>query len=177
MRTATHDETAKCAIAADGTTVSIRAVTPADDTGLADLYGGCSDQSRYLRFHAHRRGLRTGEAAYLAAADGRQRIALVATAADRLVADARVEPLGGGDGEAAVLVADDAQRGGLGGALLTRLTDRATTAGYRRLLLHILPENTGMLRLAGRFGATPVSTDGRAVTFVIPLPLSGRFGS
>jgi GNAT superfamily N-acetyltransferase len=176
MATATGYGSRDTVRVAGGASVAIRPITPDDAADLDDLYAGCSDQSRYQRLHSCRRRLRNGEAEYLAGADGRTRIALVATVDGRLVADARAEPLGGGDVEAALLVHDDLHRGGLGRALLARLIDRAAAAGYRRMLLHVLPENRAMVGLAGRFGATPVGTDGWAVTFAIPLPPTGRFG-
>jgi len=166
-------------VLAGGTAVEIRPVQPADADGLVEFYGRCSAESRYLRFHSPKPGLRRCEAEYLASPDGDRRVALVATGDDGVVADARLEPLpgdGDGDAEAAFMVRDDLQRCGLGGVLFARLIERAEASGYRRLLLHVLPENRTMVRLAGRFGAMPVGTDGIAVTFAVPLPRSGRNG-
>jgi GNAT superfamily N-acetyltransferase len=176
MATAIMQPTQETVVLGDRRSVMIRPISPADAAPLGDFVARCSADSLYLRFHSGRRRLRTGEAEYLAAADGRERIALVATVDGRLVADARVEPLRGADGEAAVLIADELHRCGLGRALLSRLIELATARGYRRLLLHVLPENAAMVRLAGRFGATPIATDGWTVTLGIALPLSQRFG-
>lgn len=158
----------------DGSSVRIRPIRPDDADGLVDLFARCTDRSRYLRFHSWKRRLRTSEAQYLAGCDGRRRIALVATVPDsgqeRIVADVRLEPLDDGDAEAALLVRDDLQGCGLGGALLARLLAEAAAGGRRRLILEILPENRAMVGLAGRFGATPLSSDGRSVRFALPVP-------
>lgn len=154
---------------AGGTIVEIRPIQPADAPELVELYRRCSAQSRYLRFHSWKPRLRGCEAEYLAAADGERRLALVATAEGYLVADAHVEPLEDGDAEAAVIVRDDFHGRGLGRALVAALVDRAAAGGYRRLLLHVLPENEAMVRLASRFGAAVVGTDGPAVVFAVAL--------
>jgi GNAT superfamily N-acetyltransferase len=164
----------------DGRAARIRPIGPDDADGLVEFFGRCTDLSRYLRFHSWKQRLRTSEAHYLAGSDGRQRIALVASVLEsgheRIVADVRLEPLDDGDAEAALIVRDDLQGCGLGGALLARLLAEAAAAGWRRLILEILPENRAMVELAGRFGATPLSTDGRSVRFALPVtrrPSSG----
>src|SRR4051794_32386129 len=100
MPTATVQTTQDEVMLADGVTVRIRPVRPDDAAALAELYGGCSARSRYLRLHSCRQRLCSGEAELMAAADGTGRIALVGTVDGRLVADGRVEPLQGGNCEA-----------------------------------------------------------------------------
>lgn len=46
----------------------------------------------------------------------------------------------------------------------------AADLGVRRLLLEILPENSAMLALAGRFAAEPVAFDGRSVLYAVEVP-------
>src|SRR5438270_9900665 len=80
----------------DGRVVQIRPVVDGDAAGLVDLHLRCSPESRYFRFHSPKPRLRPAEAAYLAGADGTERVALVATVVEdgkaRIVADARIEP-------------------------------------------------------------------------------------
>lgn len=158
----------------DGRVVQVRPVGPADADGLVDLHARCSPDSRYLRFHSAKPKLRPAEAAYLAATDGCQRVALVASVADagaaeRIVADARFDVTGPGTAEAAFLVRDDFQGTGLGSALLERLVAEAAALGLARLVLDVLVENRAMITVATRAGARPGRFDGRSVIFTIPV--------
>jgi RimJ/RimL family protein N-acetyltransferase len=152
-------------------TLQIRPVTGADAGRLVDLHARCSETARYFRFHAAKPRLRAAEADYLAAVDGRGRVALAATTVEdgeeRIVADARFDLLGDGDAEAALLIRDDVAGRGLGRLLLGRLLELAADLGVRRVLLDILPENQAMLALARRVGAEPVGSDGRSVLYAV----------
>ena len=154
-------------------TLEIRPVTAADAGRLVELHTRCSDQARYLRFHAAKPRLRAVEADYLASVDGRARVALAATTMEdgeeRIVADARFALPGDGDAEAALLIRDDMTGRGLGSLLLGRLSELAAGLGVRRLLLDILPENRAMLALARRVGAEPVGFDGRSVLYGVEV--------
>lgn len=152
--------------------VTVRPVTAADAPHLVELHARCSDEARYFRFHAPKPRLRAAEASYLAAVDGRTRVAFAATVVEdggeRIVADARFD-ITGDDAEAAVLVRDDLAGHGLGHLLLGRLLEVATSLGARRVVLDILPENRAMLALARRVGAEPVGFDGRSVLYAVSL--------
>jgi acetyltransferase len=154
-------------------TLEIRPVTPDDAGRLIDLVDRCSDGARYFRFHAAKPRLRAPEAEYLAAVDGRARVALVATGTEdgdeRIVADARFDVVGDGDAEAALLLRDDVTNRGLGTLLLDRLLELAAGLEIRRILLDILPENRAMLALAHRVGAQPVAFDGRSVLYAVEV--------
>ena len=154
--------------------LQIRPVTGADAERLVDLHARCSDEARYFRFHAAKPRLRAAEADYLAAVDGRARVALAATVVDdgeeRIVADARFDLVGDGDAEAALLIRDDMTGRGLGRLLLGRLLELAAGLGVRRVLLDILPENRAMLALARRVGAAPAGFDGQSVLYAVELP-------
>ena len=151
--------------------LQIRPVTATDAGGLVELHSRCSQQAQYFRFHAAKPRLRPAEAGYLAAVDGRARVALAATVVEdgteRIVADARFDLVGDGDAEAALLVRDDCAGQGLGSRLLGRLLELAAGLGVRRLLLDILADNTAMLALARRVGAEPVAFDGRSVLYAV----------
>ena len=154
-------------------TLQIRPVR-ADDAGrLVELHARCSEEARYFRFHAAKPRLRAAEAEYLAAVDGRARVALAATTVEggeeRIVADARFDLTGDGDAEAALLIRDDMTGRGLGTLLLDRLLELAAAIGVRRVLLDILPENRPMLALARRVGGGPVGFDGRSVLFAVEV--------
>ncbi len=153
--------------------LSIRPVRTDDARRLMDLYSRCSEEARYFRFHAAKPRLRAAEAEYLAAIDGRARVALAAMTTEdgeeRIVADARFDQIGDGDAEAAVLIRDDVTGRGLGTLLLDRLLEMAAGVGVRRVLLDILAENRAMLALAHRVGAEPVAFDGRSVLYAVEV--------
>ena len=155
------------------TTLSIRPVTTDDAGRLVDLHARCSDDARYFRFHAAKPRLRAAEAGWLAAADGRARVALAATVTEdgeeRIVADVRFDIVGDGVAEAALLVRDDMAGRGLGRRLLEQLLERAAGLGVRRVVFDILPENRAMLALARRVGAEPVGFDGRSVLYGVEI--------
>jgi acetyltransferase len=151
----------------------IRPVT-ADDAGrLVDLVARCSDDARYFRFHAAKPRLRAAEAGWLAAVDGRARVALAATAVEdgeeRIVADARFDVTGDGEAEVAILIRDDMAGRGLGRLLVERLLALAAGLGVRRVLFDILPENRAMLALARRVGAGPLGFDGHSVVYGLDI--------
>ncbi|HEV7688012.1 MAG TPA: GNAT family N-acetyltransferase [Acidimicrobiia bacterium] len=152
-------------------TLEIRPVTAADAGRLVELHARCSEEARYFRFHAAKPRLRAVEADYLAAVDGRGRVALAATVVEdgeeRIVADARFDLVGDGDAEAALLIRDDMTGQGLGRLLLGRLLELAAGLGVRRVVLDILPENRAMLALARRVGAEPAGFDGRSVLYAV----------
>jgi len=152
-------------------TLAIRPVTAADAGRLVDLHARCSGTALYFRFHAAKPRPRAVEADYLAAVDGRGRVALAATITEdgeeRIVADARFDLVGDGDAEAALLIRDDMAGRGLGRLLLGRLLELAAGLGVRRVLLDILPENRAMLALARRVGAEPAGFDGRSVLYAV----------
>jgi GNAT superfamily N-acetyltransferase len=154
-------------------TLQIRPVTADDADRLVDLHARCSDQARYFRFHAAKPRLRPSEAGYLAAVDGRARVALAAVTVEdgeeRIVADARFDVMGDGDAEAALLVRDDVAGLGLGTLLLDKLLALAAGLGVRRVVFDILPENVAMLALARRVGAGPVAFDGRSVLYAVEV--------
>jgi GNAT superfamily N-acetyltransferase len=155
--------------------LQIRPLTAADSGRLIELHNRCSETARYFRFHAAKPRLRAVEADYLAAVDGRARVALAATTVEdgeeRIVADARFDVLDNGDGdaEAALLIRDDMAGRGLGRHLLDRLLELAAGLGVRRVLLDILPENAAMLALARRVGGEPVAFDGRSVLYAVEV--------
>jgi len=154
-------------------TLQIRPTRADDADRLVDLHNRCSDEARYFRFHAAKPRLRAAEAGYLAAVDGRARVALAAVTVEdgeeRILADARFDVIGNGDAEAALLVRDDAAGLGLGTLLLDRLLAIAGGLGVRRIVLDILPENHAMLALARRVGAEPVAFDGRSVLYAVEV--------
>jgi GNAT superfamily N-acetyltransferase len=126
-----------------GEEVRIRRLTPADAPLLDRILDGMSPMSRYRRFHSPKPRLTSAERAYLAGADGRDHLALVALDAHgaplgvaravRLAEDPRAAEL-------AVSVIDAFHRRGLGMELVNRLADDAAAVGIDRLVAVVLTD-------------------------------------
>jgi acetyltransferase len=158
---------------ADGRCARLRPVRP-DDVAVEQAFvGALSPQSRRRRFHGAMNRLPEAALRAMTAIDHRHHVALVAEAgcsdgAARLVADARyVREQGGADhtAEFAIAVADDWQGLGLGRALMRRIAAIAQSHGLVALRGSVLVENTPMLALMRRLGATlhPEPGDGSIV--------------
>jgi len=114
------------------------------------VFAGLSEQSRYLRFHAPMPRLTSAFRKRLIDIDGVDHAAVVARIGEHPIGIARLVRTGLGQGELAISVVDRWQRQGVGRCLLTALAELATRLGYAELHGDVLPENTGMLRLAKR---------------------------
>ena len=116
---------------------------PTDHLALADAFERLSDDSRYMRFLAHRDTLTPDELHYLSVVDHYDHEALVAVDAGRIVGVSRYvrDPARPAVGEVSVVVAEDWRRRGLARTLLLRLGDRARAAGIRRFEGSALPHN------------------------------------
>jgi GNAT superfamily N-acetyltransferase len=123
--------------------VAYRELTPADAPLLDQILEGMSDQSRYRRFHGPKPRLTGKERSYLAAADGRDHLALLALApSGEPVAVGRVvrEREDPERGELAVSVVDAWQRHGIGIELVRRLSRAAAAVGIERIVAVVLTD-------------------------------------
>lgn len=150
---------------ADGATVRIRSITPADADAIREGMTRLSERSRYLRFHAPVSALSEAHVKHLVEVDHRSHEALVAEScgdlAPRALGIARFVDEGDGVPEFAIVVVDEAQGRGVGRALLRELFAAARAAGYRSLRAEVLAENTAMMRLLAREArGLDVSRDG-----------------
>ena len=144
-------------VLADGTTVTLRAISPQDADIEQDFVRRLSPRSKQLRFLSGIRELTPlmlarfthleypDEAAFLATveSDGRERQVGVARFASGSSASCR---------EFAVVVADEWQGRGIATALLRKLFRVAVIAGTHAIEGVVLRENARMLQLARDFG-------------------------
>lgn len=153
----------------DGTRIEVRPIRAEDAERLEEAFGRLSDDSRRRRFLAPKARLSKHELHYFTEVDHHRHEALVAVDVDRdgaIVGVARFikledEP---GTAEAAITVADDWQRRGVGTVLLEHLRARARDEGVTTFLAEVLPENEERIRalfghvgeLSDRRGALPV---------------------
>ena len=146
----------------------VRRAVPGDRAALAAMFGRCSLETRYRRFHApvHKMPER-----YLAAAlAGRpDHYALVAAAPSgaitALASACATEP---GTMEVGILVEDSWQGRGLGGFLLGRLVRHARRRGVGVIAAVILREQAWILRLLRAHGDCE-TTSSREATFATLL--------
>src|SRR5919198_1180882 len=138
----------------DGSKVLIRPIEPGDEAQLHEAFSRMSERSVYFRFFSPLKRLPEELAPRLARVDYEARFALVAVDGQgRISGVARYDRAPGTDtAEVAVAVVDEAQRRGLGGALLTLLARVAREHGIRNFSLIVLPENQSMLGLLRRLG-------------------------
>jgi RimJ/RimL family protein N-acetyltransferase len=137
---------------ADGTTLRMRPIRPADEPRLVALFHRLSPRTVYQRFFRAYDRLPDHWYRHFANVDYRTRLALVAEdespAGPVLRAVARYEPGDTPDTtEIAIVVEDGWQNRGLGGLMLDALLAAAEARGRRRFTADVLAENQPMLRL------------------------------
>jgi GNAT superfamily N-acetyltransferase len=162
---------------ADGTRVTIRPLRPDDRDELRRRFADLSSQTRYRRFLSVPATLSDDAIRYLTEIDGVDHVAIVCTteSLDRKrelgLGVARYVRLEGEPdvAEAAVVVADDAQRRGVGRLLLTTLAEAARERGVRAFRAEVLAENTPMRRILEDLGATVRRVEGDTITFDVDL--------
>jgi acetyl coenzyme A synthetase (ADP forming)-like protein len=129
----------------DGTTLRLRAPTPADSEPLVEFFDGLSEQSVYYRFHGFPTVSEQLVAPFLQP-DWHEQGHLLGELGGRVIALASYVRLRDPTAaECAFVVADDFQRRGIGTRLLERLAERAAAFGIERFVAEVLPENRQML--------------------------------
>jgi GNAT superfamily N-acetyltransferase len=147
------------AVLRDGSTAVLRLVTPDDKELLRHEFTRWSPESRYARFLAPKQSLTDHELDYLCVLDQETHFAIAAVAESGdgtgaavglgvarfiLLPTAPLEPV---TAEAAIAVADDAHRKGIGQLLLMRLCAAAAEREVERFRCEVLVENVSMQEL------------------------------
>lgn len=131
----------------DGSTMRIRPIHPDDAAALQRFHTGQSPESVYLRFFAPLNRLPEKDLYRFTHVDHHERVALVVTWQEEIVAVGRFDQIGSGDAEVAFNVSDAVQGKGLGSVLLEHLAAAGRELGVRRFLADVLPQNARMLRV------------------------------
>lgn len=162
----------------DGTRLLIGRVTPEDAPILAEGFAQLSQESRRLRFLTGKPSLSQAELDYLTNVDGHDHEALGAIdpQTGRGVAIARFvrdedDPT---KAEAAVTVADEWQRRGVGKLLLERLSERARAEGITHFTALVSADNAGMKSLIARLGYPVQISQIRGGTFQYEVAIGPR---
>jgi GNAT superfamily N-acetyltransferase len=159
----------------DGTRLLIGRVTPQDAPMLEEGFLQLSEESRRLRFLTAKPSLSQAELRYLTEVDGHDHEALGAidplsghgVAIARFVRDSEDATRA----EAAITVADEWQRRGVGKLLLARLSDRARREGITHFTALVSGDNRGMQALITRLGYPAHISQVRAGTFLYEVEL------
>ncbi|MFJ6939704.1 GNAT family N-acetyltransferase [Streptomyces sp. NPDC101132] len=156
---------------ADGTTVSVRSVRPADRDEVAAFYQGMSPQNLRLRFFtaSRRSGAQSAERVSRPAAPGRG--ALLAEAGGEAVGLVEYERVPGTEhADLALAVADRWHHRGVGTVLLEHAASRARSEGVKAFSADALSENTAVLRVFSDLGLEVTrSFDGPEVHCLVRL--------
>ncbi|MBA3367702.1 MAG: GNAT family N-acetyltransferase [Geodermatophilaceae bacterium] len=143
-------------VAADGGTVHIRPITPADADGLLGLHARSSERTRYLRFFGPYPRVSDRDLFRFTNVDHHDRVAMIALLGEELIAVGRYERLVDRDeAEVAFLVEDAHQGRGLGSVLLEHLAAAAQERGVRRFVAEVLAENRRMISIFRTAGYQP----------------------
>lgn len=143
-------------IASDGGTVHVRPISPADADDLVEMHGRTSERTRYLRFFGPYPRIPARDLKRFTTVDYRNRVALVVTVGDDLIAVGRYDRYAESDtAEVAFLVEDAHQGRGLGPMLLEHLAAAARENNIKRFAAEVLAENGRMVRTFIDAGYSP----------------------
>lgn len=130
----------------------IRALRPCEEQPIRDLYARLSPRTRYLRFFSPVPSAPDALVRLLTSVDYRRQLALVAEHRGEIVGLASFGAVDDGRAEVGLVVSDDWQRQGVGTALAGRVLRAAERRGFRRFVVHVLPENAAIRRLLSNVG-------------------------
>lgn len=136
----------------DGGVAHLRPIRPEDADLLIDFYARVSPESKYLRFFAPYPELTPRDVQRFTVVDHVDRVALIMTIGDRMVAVGRYDRVRDRDAEVAFLVEDSMQGRGVGPLLLEHLAEAARERGITRFTADVLPQNRAMVGVFAEAG-------------------------
>jgi acetyltransferase len=135
-------------VLADGGTVHLRPITPADADRLRAMHSRLSADTVYMRFFSMVRTLPDSEVERFTTVDHDDRVAFIALLRDEMVGVVRYDRVAGtADAEVAVVVEDAHQGRGLGPLMLEHLAAAGEERGIERFVANVLPSNRRMLEV------------------------------
>ncbi|HEX3261265.1 MAG TPA: GNAT family N-acetyltransferase, partial [Pseudonocardia sp.] len=134
-------------VVADGGTVHLRPIRPADGAALVAFHAGLSARTRYLRYISAYPRIPQRDLERFTHVDHHDRVALVAELAGQIIAVGRYERGSDDTAEVAFVVADAHQGRGIGSVLLEHLAAAARECGVARFRAVVLAENAAMIRV------------------------------
>lgn len=150
----------------------VRAIRPDDAEQLVAFHRHLSPHSVYLRFFTFHPTLSAAEVARFTTVDYVDRLALVATVGDRIIAVGRFDRAPGStEAEVAFVVADEFQHHGIGSLLLDELARAARQRGIEVFKADTLAENSTMLDVFRHTGF-PVTSSIEYGTVILRFPIA-----
>jgi acyl-CoA synthetase (NDP forming)/RimJ/RimL family protein N-acetyltransferase len=134
-------------VLADGATAHLRPIRPDDADRLRVFHSRLSPESIYYRFFSPRPRLTDREVDHFTTVDYHDRVALIATVGDTMIAVVRYDRTDGTEAEVAFLVEDAHQGRGVGAVLLEHIAAAARERGIRRFVAYVLPDNRRMIKV------------------------------
>jgi len=158
----------------DGGQIEVRALSADDEADMLAAIGRTSPESLRRRFFVTKRGFSQQEIDFFMKIDFRNHVALVALAdkdgSPTIVGGGRYVVVEPGKAEVAFIVVDGYQGQGIGAHLMRHLANIARDAGLTELIAEVLPENTAMRKVFGKFGFRPgPGRDPQVIHLVMPL--------
>jgi RimJ/RimL family protein N-acetyltransferase len=162
-------------VLADGGTIHVRSVDPADAPGIVAMHSRFSERTRYLRYFGAYPRIPARDLHRFANVDHRDREAFVALVDDHVIAVGRYERLapGGPDAEVAFVVEDAHQGRGIAPVLLRALVPAALEAGITEFVAEVMPGNVAMQRVFADAGFAVTSEFADGVVHV-RFPITAR---
>jgi len=139
-------------VLSDGGTATLRPIRPDDAELLLAFYDKVSDESKYYRFFAPYPRLSERDVYRFTHVDHRDRVALILTVGQEMIAVGRYDRVGPKDAEVAFLVQDAHQGRGAGSVLLEHLAQAARENGIERFRAEVLPDNVRMAHVFRQAG-------------------------
>jgi RimJ/RimL family protein N-acetyltransferase len=160
----------------DGRSVEIRALRPDDEADMLAAIERTNAESLRRRFFVTKRGFSETEKAFFLNVDFVNHVALVATIDESgrrmIVGGGRYIVTEPGIGEVAFVVVDAYQGQGIGTMLTSHLVNLAGAAGLKELVADVLPENSAMRKVLGKFGfRAGRSQDPGVIHMTVPLKI------
>ncbi len=158
----------------DGSQIDIRALRREDEADMLAAIERTSAQSLQRRFFVMKRHFSEKELAFFMDVDFKNHVAIVAVAEESgrkvIAGGGRYIVFEPGRAEMAFVVVDAWQGRGIGSILMRHLAGVANDAGLQELTAEVLPENTAMRKVFGKFGFIPAPRrDPQTVHLVLKL--------
>ncbi|MDN5725427.1 MAG: GNAT family N-acetyltransferase, partial [Propionibacteriales bacterium] len=128
----------------DGRTARLRPIRPDDADELVAFYERVSAESKYLRFFAPYPRLSNADVQRFTVVDYTDRVALIMTVGEAMIAVGRYDRVEADLAEVAFLVEDAHQGRGIAQLLLEHLAEAARERGITKFVAEVLPQNRKM---------------------------------
>jgi acyl-CoA synthetase (NDP forming)/RimJ/RimL family protein N-acetyltransferase len=132
---------------ADGGVAHLRPIRPADADRLVAFYDRVSPESKYLRFFVPYPRLTDRDVQRFTRVDYVDRVALIVTLGEDMIAVGRYDRIEDDHAEVAFLIEDAHQGRGIAQLLLEHLAQAARERGITRFVAEVLPENRRMAKV------------------------------